>query len=151
MTDTQILGKTPRDLGYRMPAEWEKHDAIWLSWPHDPTTFPFRVDKAEETYVQIIKLVHRTEQVNLFVRDEHMKQKASRLLREKAVHLDKVRFFCFNYADVWFRDYGPTFVVDQHRQLAMVHWIFNSWGEKYDELLKDRQVTPYINRQMELP
>jgi agmatine/peptidylarginine deiminase len=39
-------------------AEWEKHDAIWLSWPYDKTTFPNRVDKAEATYVQIIKYIH---------------------------------------------------------------------------------------------
>src|SRR6185295_3044126 len=28
------LQPTPRSLGYRMPAEWEPHEATWLSWPH---------------------------------------------------------------------------------------------------------------------
>ncbi|MCW4009574.1 MAG: agmatine deiminase family protein [Candidatus Bathyarchaeota archaeon] len=151
MEPDTFLGKTPRELGYHMPAEWEKHDAIWLSWPHDPTTFPLRVDKAEETYVQIIKLIHQTEHVNLFVKNPDMEQKATGLLKENAVNLGRVRFFKFDYADVWFRDYGPTFVVDQHHRLAMVRWIFNSWGEKYDELLKDRRITPYMNQQMQLP
>ncbi|MFA7198677.1 MAG: nitrilase-related carbon-nitrogen hydrolase, partial [Methanoculleus sp.] len=31
-------GRTPGMLGYRMPAEWEPHDAVWLSWPHDRET-----------------------------------------------------------------------------------------------------------------
>ena len=31
---------TPRGLGYRMPAEWEPQDAIWLSWPHNEVTWP---------------------------------------------------------------------------------------------------------------
>jgi len=30
------LQQTPPDLGYRMPAEWEAHDATWLAWPHNP-------------------------------------------------------------------------------------------------------------------
>ena len=32
----------------------------------------------------------------------------------------------------------------------MVHWTFNSWGEKYEELLKDAQIPMIINQQDEL-
>jgi agmatine deiminase len=32
----------------------------------------------------------------------------------------------------------------------MVRWVFNSWGEKYEELLKDRQIPQVINQQMQL-
>ena len=28
-----MSASTPRALGYRMPAEWEPHEATWLSWP----------------------------------------------------------------------------------------------------------------------
>lgn len=137
--------KTPRELGYRMPAEWEKHDAIWLSWPHDPTTFPDRVEKAEETYVQIVKNIHENEYVNLFVKDDAMQEKVTDLFKKKGINLERVRFFQFDYADVWFRDYGPIFVLNRDGELAMVHWIFNSWGEKYPELLKDSQIPQVIN------
>ena len=142
--------QTPRELGYHMPAEWEKHDAIWLSWPHDPTTFPSRVAKAEEIYVQIVKLIHESENVNLFVKDQSMKQKATALFQKKGIDLSKISFFQFDYADVWFRDYGPIFVINEQRQLAMVHWIFNSWGEKYQELLKDSEIPKIINQKMRL-
>jgi agmatine deiminase len=148
--NAKYSGKTPRELGYRMPAEWEKHDAIWLSWPYDPTTFPSRVDKAEEIYVQIVKQIHQSEHVNLLVKDKNMKQKATHMFRKEDIDLNKVCFFQFDYADVWFRDYGPTFVVNAKRELAMVHWIFNSWGEKYDELLKDNQIAPCINQKIRL-
>jgi agmatine deiminase len=141
--------KTPRELGYSMPAEWEKHEAIWLSWPHDPTTFTSGVEKVEETYVQIVQYLHRDEYVNLFVVNEDMEQKARRLLSASDIDLDKVRFFKFEYADVWFRDYGPIFV-KRRNELAMVHWTFNSWGQKYEELLKDAQIPHIINQQMRL-
>ena len=142
--------KTPRELGYFMPAEWEKHEAIWLAWPHDPTTFIFGVEKVEETYLQIIKLLHKDEYVNLFVKDDGMKQKITGLFEKRKIDSKRIRFFEFDYADVWFRDYGPIFVRNKNNELAMVRWNFNSWGEKYDELLKDKQVPDVINRQMRL-
>ncbi len=142
--------KTPSELGYRMPAEWEKHDAIWLSWPHDSTTFPGCVEKVEKTYVQIIKHIHESERINLFVKNDSMKQKATRMLKQKKVNLDKICFHQFDYADVWFRDYGPIFVINDSKELAMVHWIFNTWGEKYEELMKDSQIPQVINQDMGL-
>ena len=143
--------KTPRELGYRMPAEWEKHEALWLSWPHDPTTFPNRVEKAEEAYVQIIKNIHESENVNLFVKNDLMKQRVTSFFKKNGISLNKICFFKFNYADVWFRDYGPIFVTNKDQKLAMVHWIFNSWGEKYQELLKDSKIPQVINKKMKLP
>ncbi len=152
MTSSVGLGqKTPRELGYRMPAEWEKHGAIWIAWPHDPTTFPDRVEKVEQTYVQIVKAIHESEHVNLFVKDEAMKKKVQTLFKGNAVDTTKVNFWVFDYADVWFRDYGPIFVLSNAKQLAMVHWKFNSWGEKYENLLKDAQMPGLINKKLRLP
>ena len=62
-----------------------------------------------------------------------MKQKVTRLFEKANINLKRIRFFEFDYADVWFRDYGRIFVI-REQKLAMVHWIFNSWGEKYEEL-----------------
>jgi agmatine deiminase len=143
--------KTCRELGFSMPAEWEKHDAIWLSWPYDPTTFPDRVEKVEATYMQIVKQLHESEQVNLFVIDKTMKQKVTKLFKKAHINLTKVNFHLFKYADVWFRDYGPIFIKNQHHELAMLHWNFNSWGEKYETLLKDKQIPEVINQKMALP
>lgn len=143
--------KTPRELGYSMPAEWEKHSAVWLAWPHDPTTFPDRIERAEEVYTQIIGAIHESEDMNLFVKDIAMKAKVVKLLDKKGVNMEKIHFSVFEYADVWFRDYGPIFVLDRtHRKLAMLHWVFNAWGGKYEELLKDAIIPSIINQKMRL-
>ena len=42
-----------------MPAEWESHEALWLAWPHDKITFPNRLVKVENAYVEIIKAIHQ--------------------------------------------------------------------------------------------
>ncbi|HTY74417.1 MAG TPA: agmatine deiminase family protein [Candidatus Nanoarchaeia archaeon] len=151
MKEIQQSGhRTPQELGFHMPAEWERHSRLWLSWPYDTTTFPQGVAKAEETYVQIITLVHFGEDVNLFVKNQRMEEKATCLLKENGVDLRKIHFFRFNYADVWFRDYGPTFVRNQSQQLGMVHWVFNSWGNKYSGLLRDGKIPQLIQKKMQL-
>ena len=30
-----IIHPTPADMGYSFPAEWHKHRATWLSYPHE--------------------------------------------------------------------------------------------------------------------
>ena len=34
----------PAALGFSMPAEWERHEATWLGWPHNPTDGPGALD-----------------------------------------------------------------------------------------------------------
>jgi agmatine deiminase len=139
------LRDTPLQLGYHMPAEWERHDATWLSWPYDLDSFP-EIDRVEQTYISIIKAIHEGEIVNLLVTDEPMLSRVVELLRDAGIDLKRIRFHILSYRDVWFRDYGPTFVVNREKgKLAMVNWIFNAWGEKYEGLISDTRIPCLIN------
>jgi len=134
-----------------MPAEWEKHDATWLAWPHDPVTFPNRVKKIENIYLQMILALHKSENVNLFVTDLNMKARVTKLLVQKGIDLQKINLYVWDYADVWFRDYGPIFVLNKEKkQIAFVHWIFNAWGGKYKDLMKDAQIPFIISNRLQL-
>jgi agmatine deiminase len=143
---------TPKEHGYHMPAEWEPHEGTWLAWPHDPVTFPRRVKKIERTYLQIITELSRHETVNLAVRNADVQAKVAAFLREGGISLRRVHFEVWDYADVWFRDYGPTFVVNaKEGKLGLVQWRFNAWGNKYKELLKDGHVPYFISERFGLP
>jgi agmatine deiminase len=144
-------GKTPAGSGYRMPAEWEPHDAVWLSWPHDRETFP-DLAAVERAYIEIIAALRGSETVNLLVTGDAMRTRVEAMLEEEGIGTEGVRFHIADYADVWFRDYGPTFVVEKKTgNLAMVHWTFNAWGEKYPELMEDTGIPLVMNRGMALP
>ena len=133
-----------------MPAEWERHDAIWLSWPYDLDSFP-EIDRVEKAYVSLIKAIHNSETVNLLVTNETMKARVVDLLKKAGVNPQLLRLHQIDYADVWFRDYGPTFVVNRaSNKLAMVAWIFNAWGEKYTSLMKDSRIPCLINEDLKL-
>jgi agmatine deiminase len=144
-------GRTPAGSGYRMPAEWEPHDAVWLSWPHDRETFP-DLAAVERAYIGIITALRGSETVNLLVTGDAMRTRVEAMLEEEGVDTEGIQFHAADYADVWFRDYGPTFVVNKKTgDLAMVHWTFNAWGEKYPELMEDTRIPLVMNLEMALP
>ncbi len=144
--------KTPKQSGYRLPAEWEKHEAIWLSWPYDKVTFPDRVAIVENRFAEIIKALHESERVELLIRDEKMKERVIRKLEDEKVDLKLVNLRVTDYADVWFRDFGPSFIVEKEKkQLAMVDWTYNAYGEKWPELLKDDKIPAWMNGFLGLP
>lgn len=45
---------TPRQHGYRMPAEWEPHEATWLAWPHNPEDWPGKFQPIPWVYAEIV-------------------------------------------------------------------------------------------------
>jgi len=145
------LHDTPRNRGYSMPAEWELHDAVWLSWPHNSLTFP-TLSAVEDAYVGFIKAVHQSEEVRVLVLNEESRIRIARILTHAGVDMNRVSLCPFSYLDVWIRDYGPTFVVNRgENRAALVRWIFNAWGNKYDELLRDGVVPGYMNELLHLP
>ena len=151
LISSPVLSETPKSLGFYMPAEWESHDSTWLAWPHDPVTFPDRVDKVEKAYLQMISVLSKNENVNLFVTNFKMKERVTELCKKKGIDLQKINFYVYEYADVWFRDYGPVFVLNKEKkQIAFVHWIFNAWGRKYSDLIRDTQVPSVISSRLQL-
>jgi len=127
---------------YRMPAEWERHDATWLSWPKNRLTFPEGVlEKVEETFAEIVRTLSPEEKVNILVDDGKTEQRVSSFLKDT----DNVNFFRIKSQDVWIRDYGPTFVYNGG--ISGIKWKFNAWGGKYEELLADDRVAYEIGKQ----
>ncbi len=138
-----IDGK-PAELGYRMPGEFERQQAIWLAWPHNEETFfgPGNVRVAESIYVKNIAALHSGQHVHVLVNDDRMQRRAADMLQQAGVAMGKVHFHEIPTVDVWIRDYGPTFVINPaaKQPLAMVKWTFNAWGNKYDDLAMDNRI-----------
>lgn len=144
-------GDTPRNRGFFMPAEWEHHDAVWLSWPMNENTFP-HLPQVQESYARFIAAMGGSEIVNLLVRDKEAENQIRKLLDSIGLSDSHVIFHTTDYVDVWIRDYGPTFVINPAtRQKAMVQWQFNAWGEKYDDLVKDGEIPEKMKDWLQVP
>jgi len=144
-------GDTPRKLGYFMPAEWEPHEAVWLSWPHNKNTFP-NLPGVEDAYVSFIAGIVPSEWVELFVPSPLVHRMVKARLRSAGADLSRVTIRTVSYSDVWIRDYGPTFVINPAlKRSALVRWEFNAWGEKYEDQIADGHIPGDMNRWLELP
>ena len=118
-----------------MPAEWETHEATWLSWPKNTTTFPPDIlPDVERTYVKMVESLATGEKVIVLVDDANTESKVRTMLQSKY----NVFFQMIKSVDVWMRDYGPIFV-KKDSKVALTKWIFNAWGNKYDDLLPDNE------------
>jgi agmatine deiminase len=145
--------KTPKELGYRMPAEWEPHEATWLTWPKDPQTWPDRVPQAEEAFARMIEALTPTERVDLLVDDAAAEEKVRKKLSEKKVTHSNLSIHHVPTVDSWIRDYGPIFLTrsSPEGKALILDFIFNAWGDKYESLKADDPIPKHIASLLNFP
>jgi agmatine deiminase len=145
--------KTPKELGYHFPAEFAKHDATWLSWPHKEASWPGKIKSIYPVYAQFIKLVAEGEIVNINVVNEKMKQSAIKYLDEVTADLSRINFFVHPTNDAWCRDHGPAFLINQKadQKKMIIDWGYNAWGGKYPPFDLDDNIPTLIANHYNIP
>jgi agmatine deiminase len=122
----------PKQQGFYFPAEWAKHKATWLSWPHKEESWPGKIMTIYPQYCQFIKALTDGELVRINVKDEQMAAFAKQQLMLVDADLNKIEFFEFGTNDAWCRDHGPAFLINPiTKEKAIVDWGYNAWGGKY--------------------
>ncbi|MFN5769492.1 MAG: agmatine/peptidylarginine deiminase [Pirellulaceae bacterium] len=117
------------------PAEWHPHDATWLAWPHQESTWPGRLDRIPPVFDRLARTLGEVESVHVLGGPGESFEQARDMLQGAA----GVQVHRITTDDCWIRDYGPTWVLeDQGRRVAGVDWHFNAWGSKYESFLNDR-------------
>src|SRR4051812_19127203 len=147
MTD---ISDAPAEHGFRMPAEWERHDATWIAWPHEKTDWPGKFSPIPWVYGEIVRHLSRVEKVRILVQNAEEEEKARRVLRKSNANLGAVEFFHHGTDRSWTRDFCPIFVKDHSSQLHMLNWTFNGWG-KYSNSARDNAVTGGLTNELNLP
>ena len=137
----QETTQTPASLGFSMPAEWERHEATWLAWPHNPMDWPNKVDTIRWVYGEMVRKISPGETVRLLVRSQNDEAAARHYLTLAGADVDRVEFIVHPTNRGWMRDSGPIFVKRNGAQpeTAIVHFHFNAWA-KYEDWQKDRKV-----------
>ena len=142
--------KTPRALGYRMPAEWEPHEATWLAWPHNPEDWPGKFAAIPWLYVEIVRLLAAHERVHLIVEDAAMERRVKSMLSRAGTSIDQVSFHRWPTDRGWTRDSGPVFVRNAKGQVALTNWRFNGWA-KYDDWHLDDKLPGRVTKLLGCP
>src|SRR5580658_2862605 len=128
---------SPRDDGFRMPAEWARHAATWVAWPSHADLWQENLAPARAAFARLVAAIAEGEFAEVLVPDETQEK-----LARQALAGDRVRFHRVPFGDIWLRDTAPIFLEGPGRQTATVRFRFNGWGGKYvlqhDELVAER-------------
>jgi agmatine deiminase len=128
-------GKTPAEQGYAMPAEWERHEATWLAFPHNAADWPGKFGPVPWAYAEIVRWAAEGELVRLVVKDAAREKSARRVLERSHVPLDRVQFLRWPTDRGWMRDTGPIWVTRPGEKAIARFW-FDAWS-KYPNWKKD--------------
>jgi len=145
-----MTAATPRELGYRMPAEWEPHDATWLAWPHNSEDWPGKFQPIPWIYAEIVRLLSARERVRILVQDAAEQRRAAGILARAGACLDQVSFHTWPTDRVWTRDSGPIFVRNAQGSVAVTNWHFNAWA-KYPDWHLDDQIPGRVAALLGMP
>jgi len=122
-----------------MPAEWERHEATWVAWPHNVEDWPGKFHPIPWVTAEVVKHLSEGEEVRLIVLDENMERKARRILEKADAMRGKISFYHLPTNRCWTRDYLPLFVVSNDKtELVAVKWHFNGWAKYSDWELDDK-------------
>jgi agmatine deiminase len=148
MRRAPVPAPTPRELGFRHPAEWEPHEATWLGWPHNRSDWPGKFPPIPWVYGEIARHIAPGEALRILVNDRPHEDSARRILNRVGVDPLRVEFHRFPTDRGWMRDIGPIFVKRNAPpgtpggpagETAIAGFRFNAWA-KYDNWKRDAKI-----------
>ncbi|QNL50367.1 agmatine deiminase family protein [Olivibacter sp. SDN3] len=143
----------PKDKGFFFPAEWYKHRATWLSWPHKEASWPGKLNDVYKPYSQFIKTVAQGEKVCINISNDRLQHEAISHLIEAGADMNNIVFYNHPTNDAWCRDHGPAFLINPAgmQNKAIVDWGYNAWGDKYPPYDLDDVIPTLIGEALGLP
>ena len=129
---------TPKQSGFRMPAEWTPHLRTWMMWPSRPEVWD-DMDETCRNYASVAHAIREYEPLTMLVRKEDA-AKAKMLLGSDIDILES------QIDDSWARDAGPCFLKNEQGERAGVSFRFNAWGGKYHPFDGDNAASAEILR-----
>ena len=133
-----------------MPAEWERHDATWIAWPHHEPDWPGKLEAVKWAYAEIVRVLADHERVEILCQSESARESAAGMLRAHDVAMQRVNLLAAPTDRVWLRDSGPSFVWNSLGEVEIIAWEFDAWS-KYDNFARDREVPETLQSATGLP
>ncbi len=134
---------------FRLPAEWEKHEATWIGWPFNKEDWPGKFQPIPWVYGEIVRYISRAENVKIIVASKKHQQKAEKVLKDVDANFEYIEFFKLETDRNWLRDSGPQFVKDEKGNTVLIHFKFNGWA-KYDNYKLDSRIPKLIAAKQKL-
>lgn len=135
--------------GWVMPAEWERHEATWLAFPHNAADWPGKFGPIPWAYAELVRWAADGEIVRLVVKDRPHEKAVRRVLERSHVPLDRVEFLRWPTDRGWMRDTGPIWV-RRGGERAIARFRFDAWS-KYPNWKKDVKLPERAAKLLDAP
>ena len=126
----------------RWPAEWERHAATWIAWPHHEPDWPGKFAPIPWVYAEIVRALAAHEKVEVICHNDAVREAARHCISAHGVTPSRYRLHIAPTDRAWLRDSAPTVVFDSGAP-TLVHWGFSAWA-KYDNFAHDARVAEVI-------
>ncbi len=123
--------------GYRMPAEWTKHAATWLAYPHHRTDFPHKRANILHVFAEMARVITSGERLRFIVADQGEQDRALGVFDRAGVDLSQVDFVRQNTNRSWLRDTMPLWVTKRGASKVAVNFRFDGWSRYRDHRWDD--------------
>jgi agmatine deiminase len=134
---------------YRLPAEFEYHEATWIGWPNNKQDWPGKFQPIPWVYGEIVRYLSREEKVRIIVQSKEHQTNAERVLKSVDADINNVEFFKLETDRNWLRDAGPQFVKNEKNETVLINFKFNAWA-KYDNYKLDAKIPKMISNKLKL-
>lgn len=129
---------------WRMPDESEPHTRTWMAFGASAAIWGKQLlPETRRSLALLANTIVKYEPVSMLVREKEYSLAASMLD-------PKVNLVIAPLNDLWIRDTGPSFVLDDQGNKAAVKLNFNGWGKKQAHNL-DKNVAGLVARQANVP
>jgi agmatine deiminase len=146
-----VKQRTPREQGFRWPAEWEPQRATWLAWPHNKQDWPGKYAAIQWVFCEMVRALSDVQRVGLLVESAASAEAAKLTLELSQVDLAQVDLRVLPTNRSWTRDYLPTWLLrdasaagagpaaslENAPALGAVKWQFNGWARYENHALDE--------------
>ena len=123
----KILKTIPKQDGFYMPAEFDKHEGCIIIWPERSDSWQYGAVAARKAFVKVASAISKSEKVTVCCSESQYNT-----AREMLAH--NIRVVEVSTNDSWARDYAPTFLKNSKGEIRGIDWYFNAWGGLFDGL-----------------
>ncbi len=146
LTILVFLSCNKQEDKFYMPAEWEKHDAVWLGWQADSTLGFYPV------VTEMIKTLTPNVTVKIAFDSDSLMQTAKSYLKRQQIDTSNIKFYVMSGDRYWIRDHGAAFLVNGKGELGVADFGWNHYG--YPQFLKEQynnkqdSISKYLNKRL---
>lgn len=122
----------------RLPAEWEPHAALMLTWPHADSDWGDELAAAEACLESLAVAAAAYEPLLIVCPDGRSSARVRNRLRSAGIPAERFTIAEAPSNDIWARDHGPITVLRPGGRAQLLDFHFNGWGQRHPHDADDR-------------